>query len=216
MLDIMMLKAVPDACSDVRLERARRVAADPEAPRRALVSMPDQRAAPPHDYLDAIATLPPADTYGTPAADAWFAGRQQRLNDVDAFAARAAITAAVDGAHPDDGLSEIDLDDRIAGFEAMPDADKQAWGEAFRQIATDWLDTAAAEFADARDQPRTAGWGHEAVTYRTVDGGLLLVCAADDGGAYDGVAAWFEATLFVLAEVAEAAGVHAPTRFDVT
>jgi hypothetical protein len=97
----------------------------------------------------------------------------------------------------------------------MAPDDRAAWVGAFRQIASDWLDAAAADFGGADDLPRACGWTYEAIAYRTVDDGKLLICAADDNRAYDGVASWFEAALFVLAEIAEVAGFHEPTTFDV-
>jgi hypothetical protein len=217
MIDIMLLKAAPDACSPGQLQRAREVASDPDAPRRALVGMPGERAAPPQDYLDAIVTLPPVDLYGSSAGATWLRERQQRLADASLeLDGRAVLAAGIDGADPEEGLGELALGDRLAGYDALPEPVREAWIEAFRQIAADWLDAAAAEFAEATDLPRAAGWGYEAVSYPTVEGGQLLVCAADDNDAYEGVAAWFESALFVLGEVAAAAGFHEPTRFDVS
>jgi hypothetical protein len=217
MIDIMLLKAAADACSPGRLQRAKEVASDPEAPRRALVGMPGERAAPPQDYLDAIVTLPPVGLYGSPAGATWLGERHQRLAGASLeLDGRAVLAAGVDGADPEEGLSERALEDRLAGYDAMPEPSRDAWVAAFRQIAADWLDAAAAEVAEATDLPRAAGWEYEAVSYPTVDGGQLLVCAADDNDAYAGVAAWFESALFVLGEVAAAAGFHEPTRFDVS
>jgi hypothetical protein len=213
MIDIMMLKAAADACSPERLKRARAVAADPAAPRRALVGMPGDRAAHPHDYLDAIVTLPPQDAFGTSAVAEWFDARQ-RQPAVDGPEGRGAVAAAL-GLDPDESLSELLPYQRLAGYDAMSEELRAAWNAAFRRIAVDWLEAAAAEFTDATYLPRAAGWGQEAVGYSTVDGGQLLICAVVDHGGYDSVAAWFESALFVLAEIAEAAGFHEPVRFDV-
>lgn len=215
MIDIMLLKAAHDACTPDRLERAREIANDPEAARRALVEMPSDRAAPPHDYLDAILTVPPQDTVGSGAAAAWFDGRARRLTDADDEPEGRGAVAAAAGVHPDESLGELLPDERLAGYDALSPTVRDTWDDAFRRIAADWLDAAAAEFGEANHLPRAGGWGQEAVAYGTVDGGQLLICAADDNGVYEGVCSWFESALFVLAEVAAAAGFHEPTRLDV-
>jgi hypothetical protein len=96
----------------------------------------------------------------------------------------------------------------------MAPAAHEAWVATFRQIAGDWLDAAAAVFG-GDDLARAGGWGEETTAYSTVDGGQLLLSAADDNQDYDGVVKWFESALFVLAEVAEVAGFHEPSTFDV-
>jgi hypothetical protein len=105
--------------------------------------------------------------------------------------------------------------DRSVGYDAMAPEVREAWEDAFRQVASDWLDAAAAGFGRDDDVARAGGWVQEAIAYWTVDGGQLLICAADDNRAYDGVASWFESALFVLGEVAEAAGFYEPSTFDV-
>ena len=215
-LDFMLLKAVEGAASPERLRAARDIADDPEAPRRALVCQRLGRAAPPNDYVEMISDTPPQDIRLDPyQAKAWNAARATAA-PVEWFDARSALVRHVPSEDPDDGLSEVSPENRLAGYDTMDDSDRRAWDAAFHTIASDWLDVVQAEFAGADDKPTASGWGRQTVTYYTRDGGLLLICAAPEGGDYTGVAAWFEAALFVLGEVAEAAGIVEPTYFDVT
>jgi hypothetical protein len=215
-IDIMVLKAASGAGSPERIAAARETATDPDAPRRALVGMPGDRAAPPSDYLDAILTVPPAAMSASrEGRTSWYERRQRRLEGRVEVDLGAALARGVPGADPDDGIQQIDAENRVVGYDAIDPEVREAWGDAFRQLASDWLDAAAAEFGGADDLARAGGWGQEAIAYWTVDGGQLLICAADDNRDYDGVAAWFESALFVLGEVAEAAGFHEPTIFDV-
>jgi hypothetical protein len=216
MIDIMVLKAASDAASVERIAAARELAYDPDAPRRALRGMPGDRAASPSDYLDTILTLPPVALSASKEDwTGWQRARERRLKERVEIDLGPLLARGVPGADPEEGIQQIDAEDRVAGYDAMAPEDRDAWVEAFRQIANDWLDAAAADFGGADDLPRACGWTYEAIAYPTVDGGGLLICAADDNRNYDGVASWFEAALFVLAEVAKVAGFHEPSTFDV-
>jgi hypothetical protein len=216
MIDIMVLKAAGDAASVERIAAARELAGDPDAPRRALRGMPNDRAASPSDYLDTILTLPPAVLSASKEDwTGWHQTRERRLKQRVEIDLGPLLARGVPGANPDEGIQQIDAEDRVAGYDAMAPEDRAAWVGAFRQIANDWLDAAAADFGGADDLARAGGWTYEAIAYRTVDDGKLLICAADDNRNYDGVTAWFESALFVLTEVAEVAGFHEPTIFDV-
>jgi hypothetical protein len=212
-IDIMLLVAERDAGSAKRLRAARLVAEEPEAPRRALASMPAGRAAPPDHYEGAILTVPAADdVVRTPRPETALA---RRLGDDAGFDLGRVLASKVSGVDPDESLSELTTSERLAGYDALSPADRRAWDATFRAVAADWIAATSAEFAGDDTAGRAGGWQQQVVSYPTESGGQLLICAADDSGVYDGVAAWFEATLFVLAEVAEAAGFREPVRFDV-
>ena len=211
-LDLLVLKADPDVASPQRLAAAREFAAEPSAPRRALVELGWERATSPTNYLGEFATAPPAEL-DRDAARSWLTARPDVLST--GFDGTAAIAAQLDISDPVSGLFELTEDERLAGYDALPDADQSRWVAAFQAIATEWLDVAAAMLAGATDLPQAGAWHEQVVQYHTTDGGLLLICAVDDRGDYAGAAAWFESVLFVLGEVADIAGVREPTSFDV-
>jgi hypothetical protein len=214
-LDFMLLKAAVDAASPERIEAAQQVAVDPAAPRRALVQAREDEVSPPMDYLGEIADMPPRQLWRDPqAVRAWQQERARRtpVTDLDG---RAALLARVPEADPGDGIFLIPPERRFAGYDAMSAQQRASWQAAFRSVASEWLGVAQAEFAAADDEPTASEFGYQSVTYRTADGGLLLICAAPESAPYHGVAAWFEAALFVLGEVAEAAGFTQPSHFDV-
>ena len=215
MLDIMLLVADADAGSDARLQSAREVASDPTAPRRALVAMPGDRAAPPHDYVGAILTDPPGQLHSSPASSRVWQEQRVPPSPSQRPDALTAVAAGLSGAHPEDPLSELPTVHRLAAYDALPPSDRTRWDEAFRAISRDWIEATVAEFRGDETAAQAGGWEQQVAVFHTTSGGLLLICAADENADYVGVSAWFESALFVLGEVAGAAGFREPTSLDV-
>ena len=192
--DIMILKADVDAASPGRLEAARVIADDTAAPRRALLH-DEHRAEAPEERLEQFRD----DVHAEPAD-----------GDVDWVQVFAEL-AGVD--HGLGGLGDLAPDERAGAYDRLPTDLRRRWDDAFRRVAHRWIDFASDVIAADR---------HRMVDYHvaqigTVDGGRLLVCAVDeDGYGLNDVPYWFEAVLFSLAEIADAAGYREPSRYDVT
>jgi hypothetical protein len=65
---------------------------------------------------------------------------------------------------------------RVAAYDAMTPDERELRDGAFRAIAQEWLDAAAAQFAGADELPQASGWNHPVAAYNPVGGGLLLIC----------------------------------------
>lgn len=188
MAEVEFAKFRPGGSRDV----ARSVANDPGAPRRALTS---ERAVVPGQL---------AGTFGGRSTEAV---HDEDWND--------RVTAHLVATAGFGEIDEITPEQRVLAYEAMHDEMRSEWDRHWRHDALSWIDAVpdlfGPEVVSQRHGP--TGWPGARV-YDTVDGGRLLVCPYEDDR-FEGLPAWCEAIRFGLHEVAAAAGVNVPTRWDV-
>ena len=207
-MEIRLMKAAPDAASPERLQAARSVAQDPDAPRRILANPPDGRVELPASYLHQIADQAPRQA-SPEERDSWLAARMEALREAEAWG------ESVFGG-PDIDPYELTWAELLDRYDALAATDQEQWDAAFRTLALEWVDATAAEFGGATDTRWSSGWNECVERFPTVDGGELLVCAVDELDVGEGVPKWFEAVSFLLWEVADAAGFREPSHLEAS